>query len=76
MHWKRPFQLNAKQTTHDRLKALTLDANMGKRRRPLPIKGQSKLQFGGKQAELPLEDVLKIGDKFFSNIFSDAESGV
>ena len=49
---------------------------MGKRRRPVPIKGQSKLQFGGKQAELPLEDVLKIGDKFFSNIFSDAESGV
>ena len=47
---------------------------MGKRRRPVPIPGQSKLQFGSKQVEIPLEDALKLGDKYFSDIFSDTES--
>ena len=49
---------------------------MGKRRQLVPIAGQSGLRFGGGRAELPLEDVLEAGDRFFGNIFSGAESGV
>ena len=49
---------------------------MGRRRQLVPIAGQSGLRFGGGRAELPLEDVLEVGDMFFGYIFSGAESGV